>query len=1352
MMRRKNLERAVILGLLLSTSVYGSAWADKTYTISDFRNLGTEISVNENTTVEGTGTSIGGDEVNNTIVGKVITVGDGVVLNLNNLAGNHMNIKGNGDINITLEHNAGANGGAIYMNGDITANKLSIDTSATSATKGIYTYGGDVNIDVNELSIKANSHGIFTTGDATSDVIINDTQKVIIETNGAHGIVNSGNTSHVNNISIKSDKENSLVDIFSHTAGVSNNNSGGGVIDLKADTVKVVTDNLYAVRGDHGDIMLNAKNNIVTGGTSGVHAGKGNITVTALENNIIGIDDANEAYQSNYNTYDHGAVYGYTLGDVSGDIDITAGNNNIVQSYKTGIHNRGIGTITLIAGNNYSGINVLSNDELTLSNIVQTGTDGINVESGEVILEAQQGINQIDAGLTGIKVTKGNVNLSAQNNFITANSVGVSVIGKDSYATLDSKANYISAVNEEAGDVTGVEVKDEGNFNLSKKDGYVTETVDIEAITNNGNATGVSLDKAILKTDPALNTLNITAASKNLENNKVIGISLDNASSFDAQAGTISILAGQDNSVFGAGEAINALNGSSVNLNANNNEITGAVYAEGDKTSVTLSGFNGNSNPNNHVYSAAVIENAGDLAGKEVNGDVVTGMDVVSALYAEEGANINLSGVNNIQTYYGDTNDEHTSERAVWAYKGANITLDGVTNISTYKYEVSPEDKDIAIAAGTATELDKDDFTEEALSKVEMANVNLNYQAGSTITGDILAAYGGEVHITDANPATLSAARSGAATGIAITGNLLAGNTGKLTVDLGKGGSLTGRADDYGDASTEHITLYNPAFSSNIIQGGDVTLNMGDESRWNVQGQSWITNVNTNGNVTIDLTSAENEYQKYNSHALTIRNLNGDANIKMNLNGDRSASDMLYIGQGKGEYNIELAKLVRVSDMYADLDENTKFSGLRFATVGAGSDVKFNVTAKGQGFNNVVYTVDTDVYNSAESKHENDAYNGENMSEEKPGNSLVEDLLNGKETETPAAKNAVATLAANDVMLLADEAETVNENEDNHLNYKLVDMKADGLTDAGKTMLNMSRANYSNAIYMDRLNKRLGEARYINDDPEEDEGMWVRIRHDRIGKEDAFRSQNTMYELGYDKRQDCDNGKRRVGFAVDYMHGDTGYSDIAGKGEIDRYGLWLYDTWTGNKGHYADYVAKWGHLQNDFEVYTMTGGEKVTGDYSNNVFSISAEYGRKKDMGNDWYIEPQAQLQLARVTGADYTTSQGTKVSVDGINSLIGRAGFRLGKDFGEEKQSTVYFKADVLHEFLGDQTIRAMDGTTDGWQTVDYENKGTWYDIGIGYAAMLSQSTYAFIDLEQSFGNDNDDTYQINAGVRWTF
>ena len=244
---------------------------------------------------------------------------------------------------------------------------------------------------------------------------------------------------------------------------------------------------------------------------------------------------------------------------------------------------------------------------------------------------------------------------------------------------------------------------------------------------------------------------------------------------------------------------------------------------------------------------------------------------------------------------------------------------------------------------------------------------------------------------------------------------------------------------------------------------------------------------------------------------------------------------------------------------------------------------------------------------------------------------------------------------------------------------------------------------------------------------------------------------NTMYELGYDKKQECDNGTRRVGMAIDYMRGSTSYSDIIGKGETKRYGLWLYDTWLGDKGHYADYVLKWGHLSNDFDIRDKNSLEDITGDYSNNAFSVSAEYGKKNDMGNSWYFEPQAQLQLARVTGADYTTTtQNTRVSVEGINSLIGRAGFRLGKDFGTEKQSTFYIKADLLHEFLGDQTITATDAT--GTLREEYENRGTWYDVGFGFATQMSKNSYAFMDFEKSFGNDNDETYQINVGMQWSF
>ena len=631
----------------------------------------------------------------------------------------------------------------------------------------------------------------------------------------------------------------------------------------------------------------------------------------------------------------------------------------------------------------------------------------------------------------------------------------------------------------------------------------------------------------------------------------------------------------------------------------------------------------------------------------------------------------------------------------------------------------------------------------------DRANVDINYESDSSITGDILSAYAGTVNIAANTENTRAASDSK----IDIRGNLLAGNNGILDVDLGNGGTLTGGLNTGHGAVEGENSFFNPAFSSEIKANGTVNLTMGEGSVWNVTGQSWITELNTKGAINdtyIDLVNAKTDLNT-NASALTIGTLNGDTTFHMNLDGNRRASDMLYIKNADGKYQIDLAKAVTNDDINKD-----GFDGLRFATVGTGSNVEFTVGSYDDGGAfNVEYTVDTDSY---EGNSENTAYNSTtdgSANVEKPGNASVDDFFgltnNAVEDDSEIATNGIMLMAENEEA--ADNAANADSGLDEVTNFKIIARADEELNDTGETILNMSRANYSNAIYMDRLNKRLGEARYINDDPEEDEGMWVRIRHDRIGKDDAYRSQNTMYELGYDKKQDCDNGERRVGFAVDYMHGDTGYSDIAGKGEIDRYGLWLYDTWMGDKGHYVDYVAKWGHLDNDFEVYTMRNGDKVTGDYSNNVFSVSAEYGRKKDIGNDWYFEPQAQLQLARVTGADYTTNQGTKVSVDGINSLIGRAGFRIGKDFGEEKQSTLYFKADVLHEFLGDQDVYVMDKSTDNkWAGISYDNEGTWYDIGIGYAAMMSKSSYAFIDLEQSFGNDNDDTYQINAGVRWTF
>lgn len=824
---------------------------------------------------------------------------------------------------------------------------------------------------------------------------------------------------------------------------------------------------------------------------------------------------------------------------------------------------------------------------------------------------------------------------------------------------------------------------------------------------------------------------------------------------------------------FGGGKDENVTN---VNLTTDKeNYLLGAVYATGRAEKVTGPEADLNKyatkvildGATNKVYSYTEIAGAGDI---NTTKDVIDGETnkfkdkrFISALYAEDGANIELTGENTVGTWAKST-DANTLERTVWAYSsddkiGSSISFDGAVQIGTDSYSSSPNSADVAIAAGTATDLTKNDVVgfNGKRSTVTIEYDDFSDDTGSSISGDILSAYAGRVDIIGKS----------ADAGIKITGNLLTGNNGILNVNLGKGGVLTGRADDYGDAGADpsgvgngndghqSSEFFDPAFSSKIFKGGEVNLTMGENSRWNVTGQSWITRINTaeNSNAIIDLVGSNTD-RNTTAHALTVYEMKGDANFNMSLDADRDVSDMLYIKNANGNYVVNVIDAVTEDDMYAARTDGGTFDGLRFATVGKASTASFRAITYDGGFNNVEYIIGSDSYNESTENHH---YNGDSLDAEKPGDSTVDDFFenNGKPGSTTGATNGLAkaslmALPVNETNNAEnDDLTNVEVNTVETTNFKLIGVKNTEVSDAGKTMLNMSRANYSNAIYMDRLNKRLGEARYINS--EEDEGMWVRIRHDRIGKDDSYRSQNTMYELGYDQKQECDNGERRVGFAIDYMHGDTGYNDIAGKGEIDRYGLWLYDTWMGDKGHYADYVAKWGHLSNDFEIYNSRG--EVTGDYSNNVFSVSAEYGRKKDIGNDWYFEPQVQAQLARVTGADYTTNQGTKVSVDGINSLIGRAGFRLGKDFGEEKQSTVYIKADVLHEFLGDQDISALDSTTNGnWQTVSYENEGTWYDVGLGFAAMMSKSSYAFLDLERSFGHDNDETYQINVGMQWSF
>lgn len=680
---------------------------------------------------------------------------------------------------------------------------------------------------------------------------------------------------------------------------------------------------------------------------------------------------------------------------------------------------------------------------------------------------------------------------------------------------------------------------------------------------------------------------------------------------------------------------------------------------------------------------------------------------------------------------------------------GSTIVMNGDSNIITMNGEnsdaINAVGKDINGNSNTVKSGEKGIGNLEAKGDIHADNdgkIDLTIRDGINLEGDIIANDGGKIYlnIVDSNANNIlnifqgdiisdgnnSIADYKAKSWGSYNGDALAANGGTTNFTFGNYSSWTGRADDYQDASNpnwakEHAgNIDDSKFEWGVNSSGIVKIDMGTESTWNVTGQSWVTDLKGNDSYII-LDNDENG----NGYALHIGKITGKNTFAMNIS-HKDNGNMLYVKNGTtAQQNLIINNR---DEVLQNMDVG---DAVRFATVanagmgfenGEFADMPVQTFGRSTRISDAgIFNVDFDiVYNDYEQDMQGDAadteedYNGDSFDKNKPGTGYVDEVYGGTD-----AKNVY--IVRNSV---------TKENQ----------------SDAGKTIINMSRANYKNAIYMDRLNKRMGEMRYVNG--EEEQGLWVRLRHDRIGQSGDFRSMNTMYEVGYDVKQPTDNGEHRIGMAIDYMRGSTTYDDIMGKGETKRYGLWLYDTWLGEKGHYVDYVAKWGHLSNDFDITAKTTGEKINGDYSNNVFSVSAEYGKKNDMGNNWYFEPQAQLQLARVTGADYVTTQGSKVNVDGINSLIGRAGFRIGRDMDEN--STVYLKADLLHEFMGDQTVTAADAT--GTLREEFENKGTWYDVGFGFATKMSENSYAFMDFEKSFGNDNDETYQINAGMQWTF
>lgn len=508
-----------------------------------------------------------------------------------------------------------------------------------------------------------------------------------------------------------------------------------------------------------------------------------------------------------------------------------------------------------------------------------------------------------------------------------------------------------------------------------------------------------------------------------------------------------------------------------------------------------------------------------------------------------------------------------------------------------------------------------------------------------------------------------------------------------------------------------------------IVGAGKIDISMKDDSIWKAHGKSFVDTLNFKDGGLVDMHAEDGS-------SITAGKVTGNGTFIMNLSNNADKSDMLYVKDFSE---------AGVQTIQANLKDGLKpedLKGMRFATTG-GDDYKRNpnekfkvVLYKNQGVNDVTYKVSNEAFNVKNEKFDpeatetNEKFNGgkDGAGTYKPGNDYITAIFSGqsftRETvDFEKIQQDVNNGTIEDWDDLYDEngkflpqyiKKEIIENPVKEGTNWYLDTAVNTTSNSGNIIKNAAALDYANAVTTDTLNKRLGEARYSN----EGDGMWARVRHDRFGKTNRYEGKNTMTELGYDwKRCDTSYGKHMQGAAVNYTTGSADYKGVTGESSTKRYGLSFYDTQLRETGHYLDTVAKFGRVSNKFTL-EQEDENNVNADYHNNYYALSFEYGRKNPLENNWYVEPQAQLQYTYLASTDYRTSQSTDVQLSGTDSLIGRVGFRIGRELDDK--TAFYVDANAYHEFLGNQDILASDRT--GIMNATTHNDGIWYEAGVAF------------------------------------
>ena len=346
------------------------------------------------------------------------------------------------------------------------------------------------------------------------------------------------------------------------------------------------------------------------------------------------------------------------------------------------------------------------------------------------------------------------------------------------------------------------------------------------------------------------------------------------------------------------------------------------------------------------------------------------------------------------------------------------------------------------------------------------------------------------------------------------------------------------------------------------------------------------------------------------------------------------------------------------------------------------------------------------------------------------GDATAQDLANVVTTGSGGSEKSAASQITTDEGIIAGKI-TADVNADGKITNTVYAKNTTNLGLSNLAAINLMTWRQEN----NDMNKRLGELR----DSKGEHGVWARMVRGEAEYE-SIKNQYNYYQIGYDEKLSTDPNWT-VGMFLTRTEGNSTFR--TGSAENNHTGVGVYGSYLKDDGSFIDLVAKYARIDSDFNANGGVG----SGDYNTNGYSVSAEYGKRFEQGNGFWIEPQVELTYGTVGAVDYTTGNGAKVRQEGMDSLVGRVGFSIGKDI---KGGNIYARASYLYDFDGETEVTmSHSGISDVYEQ---DLGGGWFEVGLGANINLSDATHLYFDVVKTFGGDVETPWQWNAGMRWTF